>query len=52
MVPTLDSSTRADIGCFPLESSGFIKLSIYIICSSLKVFAISESVQGDLTELC
>lgn len=23
MVPTLDSSTQADIGCFPLASSGF-----------------------------
>lgn len=52
MVPTLDSNTQADIECFPWSPVDSSKPSICIICSSLKVLAISESVQGDFTELC
>lgn len=53
MIPTLNSSRQAGVGCFPLESPvDSSKLSIHIICSSLKVLAIPKSGQGDPTEMC
>lgn len=53
MIPALNSNTQAGAGCFPLESPvDSSKLSIRIICSLLKVLAISKSGQGHPTEMC
>lgn len=53
MIPALNSSTQAGVGCFPMESPvDSSEFSIRIICSSLKVSAVSKSGQGHPTETC
>lgn len=51
MVPTLDSSTQADTGCSPLESSGFKQtqhLHYLLLTENFGHFRVSPS---DFTEL-
>lgn len=53
MIRALNSSTQAGVGCFPLESPvDSSKFSIHIICSSLKVSAVSKSGHDHPTEMC